>query len=95
VERDGGGLEGGGEGGVETKNGVVVGVAVDVPLLDRLENLRRGDELLCAGDVRVGGDRLFDELLATLEIARFQKLPGDAEPALRFLSTGTAGAASV
>lgn len=65
-------------------------MAVDALLIDRLEHLRRGDELLRTGDERVGGDRLFDELLAPFEIARFEKFPGYTEPALRLLSTGTA-----
>lgn len=94
VERDGGGFEGGGKRGVQTKHSVIVGVAVDVSPFDRLEYLRRGHEFLRTGDERVGGDRLFDELLASLEIARFQKFPGDAKPAVRLLSTWT-DAASV
>lgn len=92
VEGDGAGVEGGGEGGIEAEHGVIVGVAIDTALLDGLEHLRRGYELLRAGDERVGGDRLFDELLAPLEVARFEKLPGYAQPALCLLSPRTAAA---
>lgn len=86
---DGVGAAGGRGGGIEAEDGVGIWMTVgDAAALRGEEDVGGGEEVVGARDVGVGAERLGDELLASLQVARHQELLRHPHPLLRLPPRG-------